>query len=178
MSTSAWTAAEGPPTLLQCVDQVCDAFEAAWKAAADGSPRPRIEDYLADAPEAARADLLRELLVLDVTYRRRVAETPTPDGYRQQFPDQAALIAEVFRRAGDGTPTAVAPTLVRVAVLTGAPTAAGASGTPTTVGKAPAARPEWPHIPRYEILDELDAGGMGWCTGPGTCAWTGRWRSR
>jgi serine/threonine protein kinase len=185
MSTSAWTAAEAPPTLLQCVDQVCDAFEAAWQRVAVGAPRPRVQDYLADAPEAARADLLRELLVLDVAYRRRAGEAPTPEDYDQQFPHQGALIEEVFRRAGGSAPTAEAPTLLRAPVPTaarpvagasGTPTtvgpvafavfgpgaaAVGPSGTPTTVGPAPAARADWPRIPRYEIVDELDTGGMG-----------------
>jgi hypothetical protein len=45
----------------RCVDQACDRFEAAWKAAAFTEQRPRIETYLRDAPEPERPTLLREL---------------------------------------------------------------------------------------------------------------------
>jgi hypothetical protein len=43
------------PSLLQRVDELCDRFEAAWKA----GQRPRIEDYLGAATEPERSLLLR-----------------------------------------------------------------------------------------------------------------------
>jgi WD40 repeat protein/serine/threonine protein kinase len=71
------------------VDRICDRFESAWKAVATGAERPRLEEFLSDAPESERAVLLRELLPLDVCYRRLEGEsvarctyaalTPTPD---------------------------------------------------------------------------------------------------
>jgi serine/threonine-protein kinase len=64
------------------IDEVCDLFEAAWKA----GERPRIEDYLNDTPVPARAALLRELIPLDMEYRERAGETVSEEDYRTRFP--------------------------------------------------------------------------------------------
>ena len=48
------------------IEDVCKRFESAWK----GRHRPSIEDYVADVPEPQRAELLRELIGLDVSFRR------------------------------------------------------------------------------------------------------------
>jgi hypothetical protein len=66
--------------LAQHIDQVCDRFEA-WKA----SPRPRIEDYLADIPQSGHALLLCELAALEIVYRRRSGEQPRPEEYHSRF---------------------------------------------------------------------------------------------
>jgi hypothetical protein len=76
------------------VDAVCQAFEAAWKAAGDGGIRPRIEDYLGAAADEHRWPLLRELLKVELHYRR--AEYPSPDEYRSRFPDHANLLGPLF----------------------------------------------------------------------------------
>ena len=67
------------------LDRACDAFEKAWKA----GQRPSIQQVLAEAPagEALRARLLRELLGLEVSYRRQRGELPTPEEYRDLFPN-------------------------------------------------------------------------------------------
>jgi hypothetical protein len=65
------------------VDAVCLRFEAAWQA----GQRPGIEDYLADAQEPLRSALLRELLKLDIEYRQKAGESPSPEDYRDRFPD-------------------------------------------------------------------------------------------
>jgi serine/threonine-protein kinase len=75
-----------PLSLARQVDAVCYRFELAWKAAAAAGPRPRIEDYLAEAPEPGRAALLRELIALEIAYRRRAGEQPQLDEYRGRFP--------------------------------------------------------------------------------------------
>jgi len=65
------------------IGQVCERFEAAWKA----DQRPRIEDYLADkVREPARSILLCELIALEVAHCRLAGETPTEDQYRARFP--------------------------------------------------------------------------------------------
>jgi serine/threonine-protein kinase len=64
------------------IDEVCDLFEAAWKRGG----RPRIEDYLNESPVPARAALLRELIPLDMEYRKRNGETFSEDDYRARFP--------------------------------------------------------------------------------------------
>jgi hypothetical protein len=61
-----------PLSQSQRVDRVCNRFEKAWQA----EQRPRIEDYLCDLPEADRPFLLRELLGLELAYRRRAHESP------------------------------------------------------------------------------------------------------
>jgi serine/threonine-protein kinase len=73
------------------IDEVCDLFEAAWKAGG----RPRIEDYLKDSPAPARVALLRELIPLDMEYRKGAGDTVSEDDYRERFPswsrDESAL---------------------------------------------------------------------------------------
>jgi tetratricopeptide (TPR) repeat protein len=68
--------------LVQCADRICDRFEHAWK---DGK-RPRIEDFLADFPQADPASLLRELILLDMAYRRQAGELPRGEDYHVRFP--------------------------------------------------------------------------------------------
>src|SRR5437870_3871547 len=58
-------------SVVKRVDKVCDRFEAAWRTAPSTGQRPRIEDYLADAPASERAALLRELLRMELEYCKR-----------------------------------------------------------------------------------------------------------
>jgi hypothetical protein len=53
-----------PPALGRQVHEACTRFEAAWKDAAAGGPRPAVEEYLAGVPEPARAALFVMLVVL------------------------------------------------------------------------------------------------------------------
>jgi Tfp pilus assembly protein PilF/tRNA A-37 threonylcarbamoyl transferase component Bud32 len=88
-------AEEALPLSVQVrVDAACQAFEAAWKAAGDGGTRPRIEDYLAAAAEAERGPLLRELLKVELHYRR--GESPSAEEYRRRFPQYAAELGDQF----------------------------------------------------------------------------------
>jgi hypothetical protein len=51
MPESAALSTESLPLHLELrIDAVCRIFEAAWKAAANGNIRPRIEDYLPEYP--------------------------------------------------------------------------------------------------------------------------------
>ena len=63
-------------------DQVCDCFEAAWR----GGRRPQIEVFLDDASEPTRSLLLRELVGLEVVYRRMRGESPRLSEYRGTVP--------------------------------------------------------------------------------------------
>jgi tetratricopeptide (TPR) repeat protein/tRNA A-37 threonylcarbamoyl transferase component Bud32 len=85
-------------SLLRRVDRACDHFEAAWKA----GRRPRIEDHLDETPGSDRAALLRELVPLDVSYRRRGGEQPRPEEYRSRFPDHADVIDAAFEPTSPG----------------------------------------------------------------------------
>jgi serine/threonine protein kinase/formylglycine-generating enzyme required for sulfatase activity len=85
-----------PPSLALRVNQVCLRFEAAWKA----GQQPRIEEYLEETPESDRVVLLRELVALELAYRRLRGEKPTCAEYQQRFPQQAELLSTVFREEG------------------------------------------------------------------------------
>jgi serine/threonine protein kinase/formylglycine-generating enzyme required for sulfatase activity len=74
------------------IDEVCDGFESALR----GGTSPRIEDALSAAPEPDRAELLAELLILELEYRRRTGDRPTPEDYRLRFPGQDAVIDSAF----------------------------------------------------------------------------------
>src|SRR5262245_33276901 len=67
---------------LRRLDRICDTFEAAWIA----GPAPAIEKYLGDSLGPERAELLGELIRIDVHYRRKLGETPVPADYLRRFP--------------------------------------------------------------------------------------------
>jgi WD40 repeat protein/serine/threonine protein kinase len=85
------------------IDEACNRFEAAWKAAGANGSRPRIEDALEALSEDDRPIALRELIHLDVFYRRRLGETPRPDDYQSRFPAlDAAVLATLFPPTTEG----------------------------------------------------------------------------
>ena len=71
-------------------DQVCDCFEAAWRS----GQRPQIETFLDDASEPTRTVLLRELVGLEVAYRRMRGESPRLSEYRAQVPGPRRGVAD------------------------------------------------------------------------------------
>jgi WD40 repeat protein/serine/threonine protein kinase len=123
----------------QKVDQVCTRFEAAWTS---GAP-PRIEDYLADLADAEKGEVLRELILLDVFYRRKRGESCGAEDYRARFPELAvewlaSAVAEAKASAGNvtapGGPTAdLQPAIASGVVIAG----------------------------RYTLVERIGAGGMG-----------------
>jgi serine/threonine protein kinase len=92
--------AELPSTLVRRAERECDRFEAAWKA----GQRPDLEDHLGAVPEAERSALLRELLLLEVDYRRLAGEQPRAEEFLARFPDLdrvwlAGVLSTVLTRA-------------------------------------------------------------------------------
>ena len=75
------------------IDAACDRFEAAFHA----GESPDLATYLAEVPAGARVPLFRNLLSLDIEYRRRRGEQPDLQSYRERFPDLADAIESVFR---------------------------------------------------------------------------------
>jgi tRNA A-37 threonylcarbamoyl transferase component Bud32 len=71
-----------PLAVERRLNVVCNRFEMAWKA----GQRPRIEDYLGDAPEPERAVLLHELIAVDIHYRRHEGEQPQAEEYHALYP--------------------------------------------------------------------------------------------
>jgi WD40 repeat protein/serine/threonine protein kinase len=86
-----------PPSAVERLDKVCDRFEAVWKTAGSTSQRPRIEDYLGDTPEPERSVLSHELIALEIAYRQRAGEHPSPGEYQTRFPSlDLAQFTSVF----------------------------------------------------------------------------------
>jgi len=148
---------------LRRADDVCVRFEEAWRK----GQRPRLEAYLAGAKGPERAELLCELLRLDIHYRQDRRERLAADDYEGRFPNDTALIRAVF--AEGKTVAAALPAagpnrdnLRPTAETKSDPTATGppeAPGEPTP--GAEAVKPGLPTIPGYEILELLGRGGMG-----------------
>jgi formylglycine-generating enzyme required for sulfatase activity len=85
------------------VDALCLSFEAARK----GGQQPRIEEYLGLLPAGEQAAGLRELLRLELAYRRQGGERPAVEDYRLRFPGHLGLLDDVFASpaAGAGLPS-------------------------------------------------------------------------
>ncbi len=120
------------PSRGRRLDAVCDRFEAAWRT----GPRPSLEEYLTQLPEADRAAAFPLLLGLDRDYRVAAREAPQPADYLARFPGRADAVAAVF---------------------------AEPSRPPVTTPEAPSSRPAEPGqvVGDYELLEEIAQGGMG-----------------
>jgi WD40 repeat protein/tRNA A-37 threonylcarbamoyl transferase component Bud32 len=101
-----------PLELARQIDQACDRFEQAWKM----GQRPRPEAFLGDLAEPARSMVARELVQLDIDYRRLAGEVPKVDDYLSAFPelDRAWLAAAVGtlcnKAGGNGPPDGIQST--------------------------------------------------------------------
>lgn len=124
-------------------EQICDAFENAWRSAGNNeqSSRPELAAYFAHYSGDNRERLLFHLLELEIDYRRRAGETIERGTYLAEFPEFAPAIDRAISQAS--------------AEETEAP---GAPGTQPNRRLAPRA-PN--HLGPYELLGELGRGGMG-----------------
>jgi hypothetical protein len=84
-----------PLSRAQRVDAACVRFEAAWQA----GQQPAVEAYLGGVREEDRPALLRELLALELAYRRRGGEAPWAEELLGRFPGHADLVHAVFHEA-------------------------------------------------------------------------------
>ena len=125
---------DGSVSTIRALERICDQFEAAWQS----NQRPSIEDYLTDTAAPDRPRLLRELLAVDLAYRRRLGERPKPEQYHNRFPRDSAGIEAAFNasRSAHG----------------------GRAGETAIAGEPDRSVPT---IPGYTVLEELGRGGMG-----------------
>ncbi len=79
---------------LSEIDALCDRFDQEL-VKGDG---PRIESFLAEAPETVHDGLLAELLATEIEYRSEQGDAPQPGEYLPRFPEQRSLITGVFSR--------------------------------------------------------------------------------
>jgi eukaryotic-like serine/threonine-protein kinase len=119
--------------LARRLDRACNDFEGAWSAG-----RPRIEVFLAGWQGTERSALLRELVLLDIDYRRRAGEACSAQDYLEFADLDAGWLADALNQTQTGAPT---------------PPDDGVSQRVAYFGD-------------YELLEEIAQGGMGSCTAP------------
>jgi serine/threonine protein kinase/formylglycine-generating enzyme required for sulfatase activity len=153
-----------PSTVRYELDDVCDAFEEAWRA----GRRPRIEEYLGGWKEPERCVLLEMLLGVEVELRRNAGDRPEPREYLERFAAYAELIRTVCddpgpaEETGWGSPPPTEPgpdpvPPVHQAVTVPATTVAGPPGQPS--GPEDPAHHVLPaRIGRYPVIKYLGCG--------------------
>jgi serine/threonine protein kinase/WD40 repeat protein len=138
-----------PAAAAHHIDQVCDRFEAAWKE----GRRPRLEEFLGDAPEPERTALLSELVAVELAYRRRAAESPALQEYLERFPDRAESLRGLFTEGVSVAPRGNGSTAPWGAhVPEGFPVAREPPGVVIGVGSV---------VGGYALLEKVGSGGMG-----------------
>ena len=114
-------------------------FEAEWKAGA----KPSLRDYLEQAGDASIADLFRDLLQLDISFRRAAGDELALEDYVAQFPEHRLIVNDLFEtNAGERGTAAEGSRLTDVA-----------GQTPLAVAME--------QLGDYRLVREIGRGGMG-----------------
>ena len=89
----------GPLEIQQKMDACCQAFEQAWKK----GDAPKLEEFVTGARNDGRTDLLRELLILEMNYRRDDRGASLTDSQLCALhPGMSSEIAEQLKLLRDG----------------------------------------------------------------------------
>lgn len=89
----AWRDDSLPIDDKQKIDSICLRFEGDWLA----GRRPVIEPYLKQLHPVAQPALFRELLLLELDYRRALREELRADDYLRRFPRMEEVVRTVFQ---------------------------------------------------------------------------------
>ncbi|MCP4173614.1 MAG: protein kinase [Fuerstiella sp.] len=76
------------------IEHLCDEFEAGWKA----GQRPRIDSFLGRVTDSERPQLFRELIHVELWWRRDESPAPELEEYQSRFPEEHALVTEMFKQ--------------------------------------------------------------------------------
>ncbi len=130
------------------IDQICDGFETAWKSAR----RPRIEAFLDAVRGPDRQLLLRELLLLDIHYRRLQGEALQITDYAHRFPEltEVPLETELTSDAHGA-----------VATCEARGHAAEGIGENPNSSSSPAEADQARTLGRFQLLERVGVGGFG-----------------
>jgi serine/threonine-protein kinase len=72
------------------IDQICDAFELSYQR----NENPRIEDFLDDSLGEVKSQLM-ELLMVELSYRKKAGDTPRFDEYATRFPEHSDVLQQL-----------------------------------------------------------------------------------
>jgi serine/threonine protein kinase len=146
------------------VDNSCDNFERALRAGL----RPSIEQFLRSVGAPVRKRLLRELILLDVEYRRVAGQNPTRTEYNARFRDDPEAVSEAFENsladmqdAGNGLAAIISSALTTRTLDRAHQIGTGANAGETTIDSAAADPNLGREIGVYRLVERLGRGGQG-----------------
>ena len=82
-----------PIAALERIDDLCATFERSWQT---DQPLTLESAMAGEMPEGEQDLLFSELLILELDYRRKRNESPTPDAYIARFPGREQAIRAAF----------------------------------------------------------------------------------
>ncbi len=77
---------------IRVIDKICDRYESAWQL---GEP-PQLREYLNEIVPELRVEAFRELLILDVWYRKTSGEEFSAEDYAYRFPEFSTVVQDVW----------------------------------------------------------------------------------